>query len=62
MKINSKCNGENLTVNNEKIMLVNVAKYLGDSFNTNGSYADLYKDRVDRARVEHMNFLPCVGK
>ena len=29
LKINSKCNGENLTVNNEKIILVNVAKYLG---------------------------------
>ena len=27
LKINSKCNGENLTVNNDKIKLVNVAKY-----------------------------------
>ena len=44
LKINSKCNGENLTVNNEKIQLVNVAKYLGDSFNSKGSYADLCKD------------------
>ena len=34
LKINSKCNGENLTVNNVKIKLVNVAKYLGDSFNS----------------------------
>ena len=50
LKINSKCNGENLTVNNEKIKLVNVAKYLGDSFNSKGSYADLCKERVDRAR------------
>ena len=52
LKINfySKCNGENLIVNNEKIKLVNVAKYLGDSFNSKGSYADLNKDRVDRAR------------
>ena len=50
LKINSKCNGENLTVNNEKIKLVNVAKYLGDSFNSKGSYAGLCKDRVDRAR------------
>ena len=50
MKSISKCNGENLTVNNEKIKLVNVAKYLGDSFNSKGSYADLCKDRVDRAR------------
>ena len=33
LKINRKCNGENLTVNNEKIKLVNVAKYSGDSFN-----------------------------
>ena len=49
MKINIKCNVENLTVNNEKIKLVNVAKYLGDSFNSKGSYADLCKDRVDRA-------------
>ena len=47
LKINSKCNGENLTVNNEKIKLV--TKYLGDSFNSKGSYADLCKDRVDRA-------------
>ena len=50
MKINSKCNGENFTVNNEKIKLVKVAKYLGDSFNSRGSYADLCKDRVDRER------------
>ena len=50
LKINSKCNGENLTVNNEKIKLVNVAKYLGNSFNTKGSYADLCKDIVDSAR------------
>ena len=42
-KINSKCNGENLSVNSEKIKLVNVAKYLGDSFNSKGSYADLCK-------------------
>ena len=50
LKINSKCNGENLTVNNEKINSANVAKYLDDSFNSKGSYADLCKDRVDRAR------------
>ena len=50
LKTNSKCNGENLTVNNEKIKLVNAAKYLGDSFNLKGSYADLCKDRVDRER------------
>ena len=30
--------------------LVNVAKYLGDSFNSKDSYADLCKDRLDRAR------------
>ena len=47
LKINSKCNGENLTV---KIKLVNVAKYLGNSLDSRGSYADLCKDRVDRAR------------
>ena len=51
LKINSKCNGENLTVNNEKVKLVNVAKYLGDSFNSKGSHADLCKERVDRARA-----------
>ena len=39
-----------MTVNNEKIKLVNVAKYLGDTFSSKGSYADLRKDRVDRAR------------
>ena len=50
LKINSKCSGENLTANNGKIKLVNVAKYLGDSFNSKGSYADLCKDRVDKAR------------
>ena len=50
LKISSKCNGENLTVNNEKIKLVNVAKYLGDSFMSEGSYADLCKDGVDKAR------------
>ena len=37
LKTKSKCNGENLTVNNDKIKLVNVAKYLGDSFNSKGS-------------------------
>ena len=65
LKINSKCNGENLIVNNEKMKLVNVAKYLGDSFSSKGSDADLCKDRVDRTRglsVQHMNFLPCIGK
>ena len=36
LKISSKCNGENLTVNKEKIKLVNAAKYLGDSFNSKG--------------------------
>ena len=36
-KINSKCNGENFTVNNEKIKLVNVAKHLGYRFNSKGS-------------------------
>ena len=51
LKINRKCNREILTVNNEKMKLVNVAKYLGDSFNSMGSYADLCKDRVDRARI-----------
>ena len=50
LKINSKSNGENLIVNNEKIKLVKVAEYLGDSSNSKGSYADLCKDRVDRAR------------
>ena len=45
LTIDSKCNGENLTVNNEKIKLVNVAKYLGDSFNSKGSYADLCKGK-----------------
>ena len=50
LKINSKGNGGNLTVNNEKIKLVKVAKYLGDSFNSKGSYADLSKDRIDSAR------------
>ena len=49
LKISSKCNGENLNVNNEKLQLVNVAKYLGNSFNSKGSYADLCKNRVDRA-------------
>ena len=49
-KINNKCNCENLTVNNEKLKLVNVAKYLDDSINSKGSYADLGKDRVDKAR------------
>ena len=48
MNINRKCNGENLTVNNETIKVVNVAKYIGVSFNSKGSYADLSKDRVDR--------------
>ena len=61
LKINSKCNGEHLTVNNETIKLVNVAKYLGDRFNSKGSYADLYKDRVDRERGS-TNFLSCAGK
>ena len=28
LTINSRCNGENFTVNNEMIKLVNVAKYL----------------------------------
>ena len=42
LKISSKCNGENLTVNNEKIKLVNVAKYLGDSFNSKGSWNSNY--------------------
>ena len=50
LKIDSKCNGKDLTVNNEKIKLVDVVNYLGDSFNSKGSYADLCKDRVDRAR------------
>ena len=50
LKISSECNGENLTVNNEKIKSVNAAKYSGDSFNSKGSYADLCKNRVDSAR------------
>ena len=50
LKINSECNGGSLTANNEKIKLVNVAKYLDDSFNSKGSYADLRKDGVDGAR------------
>ena len=50
LKINSKCNGENLAVDNKKIKPVNVANYLGDSFDSKGRYADLCKDRVDRER------------
>ena len=34
-KISSKCDSENLTVNNEKTKLVNIAKYfIADSFNS----------------------------
>ena len=63
LKINSKGNGENLTVNNENIKLVKVAKYLGDSFNSKGSSADLCKGQSRQGKgVQHMNFLPCVGK
>ena len=39
-----------MTVNNEKTKLVNVARYLGDTLTSKGSYADLGKERVDRKR------------
>ena len=62
LKINSKCNGQTLTVSNENIKLVNVAKYLGDCFNSKRNYADLCKDRVDRARGSTHELLALCGE
>ena len=62
LKISSKCNGENLTVNNEKIKLISVVRYLGESFNSKGSYADLCKDRVDMARGSTHELLALCGE
>ena len=45
-----KCIGENITVNNEMIKFVTIAKHLGHSFISRGRYADLCKEREDRAR------------
>ena len=50
LKTNSKCNGENLTVNNEKIKLVNVANIYMTILIQRLGMQTYAKTRVDRAR------------
>ena len=55
--MNSKYEQENIMINGENIKPVEVARYLGDKFNSKGNYTDLCKDRVDRAKGSTFEFI-----